>query len=123
MRFVPIKSVQQQSDLSLHRVRQGFVEERTATLNRIRGLIAEFGYVLPTGVEQLRRQVPDLIDRLPAQVARCVHDLLEHRLPTAPKVTNPIRVPHRNPTTIMAAKTADHSSGALAQSSRGIAMT
>jgi transposase len=68
MRFVPIKSVQQQSDLSLHRVRQGFVEERTATFNRIRGLIAEFGYVLPNGVEQLRRQVPDLLERLPAQV-------------------------------------------------------
>jgi transposase len=78
MRFVPIKSVQQQSDLSLHRVRQGFVEERPATLNRIRGLIAEFGHVLPNGVEQLRRQVPQLIDRLPAQVAHCVHDLLEH---------------------------------------------
>jgi transposase len=78
MRFVPIKSVQQQAELSLHRVRQGFVEERTATFNRIRGLIAEFGYVLPNGVEQLRRQVPQLIDRLPAQVARCVHDLLEH---------------------------------------------
>src|SRR5215469_5791827 len=78
MRFVPIKLVQQQADLSVHRVRQGFVEERTATFNRVRGLIAEFGYVLPNGVEQLRRQVPQLIDRLPAQVARCVHDLLEH---------------------------------------------
>jgi transposase len=78
MRFVPIKSVQQQADLSVHRVRQGFVEERTATFNRLRGLIAEFGYVLPNGVEQLRRRVPQLIDRLPAQVARCVHDLLEH---------------------------------------------
>jgi len=78
MRFVPIKSVQQQADLSVHRVRQGFVEERTATFNRVRGLLAEFGYVLPNGVEQLRRQVPQLIDRLPAQVARCVHDLLEH---------------------------------------------
>jgi transposase len=78
MRFVPIKSVQQQSDLSLHRVRQGFVEERTATLNRIRGLIAEFGHVLPLGAEQLRRQVADLLDRLPTPVARCVRDLLEH---------------------------------------------
>ena len=78
MRFVPIKSVQQQADLSVHRVRQGFVEERTATFNRVRGLIGEFGYVLPNGVEQLRRQVPQLIDRLPAQVARCVRDLLEH---------------------------------------------
>jgi hypothetical protein len=36
MRFVPIKSIEQQSDLTLHRVRQGFVEERTAMLNRIR---------------------------------------------------------------------------------------
>jgi transposase len=54
LRFVPLKSVQQQADLSLYRVRQGFVEERTATLNRIRGLIAEFGHVLPNGAEQLR---------------------------------------------------------------------
>jgi transposase len=78
MRFVPIKSVQQQADLSRHRVRQGFVTERTATLNRIRGLIAEFGYVLPNGAEPLRRQVPQLLDRLPAPVVRCVQDLLEH---------------------------------------------
>src|SRR6516164_9914112 len=42
MRFVPVKTVEQQSDLSLHRVRQGFVEERTATFNRLRGLLAEF---------------------------------------------------------------------------------
>src|SRR3974390_3306892 len=41
MRFVPVKSLEQQSDLSMHRVRQGFVEERTATLNRLRGLLAE----------------------------------------------------------------------------------
>ena len=78
MRFVPIKSVQQQCDLSLHRVRQGFVEERTATLNRIRGLIAEFGYVVPLGTERLRREVRDLLERLPVRVARCVQDLLEH---------------------------------------------
>ena len=38
MRFVPVKSVEQQADLRLHRVRQGFVEERTGTLNRIRGI-------------------------------------------------------------------------------------
>jgi transposase len=78
MRFVPVKSVQQQCDLSLHRVRQGFVEERTATLNRIRGLIAEFGYVVPLGTERLRREVRDLLERLPVRVARYVQDLLEH---------------------------------------------
>ena len=43
MRFVPIKSADQQSRLMLHRARQGFVSERTATINRIRGLLAEFG--------------------------------------------------------------------------------
>jgi transposase len=78
MRFVPVKSVQQQCELSLHRVRQGFVEERTATLNRVRGLIAEFGYVLPLGAERLRREMRDLLDQLPVRVASCVRDLLEH---------------------------------------------
>ena len=78
MRFVPVKSIEQQSELSLHRVRQGFVEERTATLNRVRGLIAEFGYVVPLGTERLRREVRDLLERLPVRVARCVQDLLEH---------------------------------------------
>ena len=39
MRFVPIKTEEQQSRLMVHRARQGFVEQRTATLNRIRGLL------------------------------------------------------------------------------------
>jgi transposase len=38
MRFVPIKNVEQQSVLSLHRARQGFVKARTAQANQIRGL-------------------------------------------------------------------------------------
>ena len=61
--------MQQQADLSLHRVRQGFIVERTATLNRVRGLMAEFGFVLPNGAEQLRRQVPSLVEQLPTRVA------------------------------------------------------
>ncbi len=47
MRFIPIKTPEQQAVLCLHRVRQGFIEERTATINRLRGLLAEFGFVLP----------------------------------------------------------------------------
>src|SRR5579863_5817138 len=86
MRFVPVKSVEQQADLGLHRVRQGFVEEHTGTLNRIRGLIAEFGYVLPNGVEHVRRGLPAIIDALPARMARCVGDLLEHAERLAAKV-------------------------------------
>ena len=61
MRFVPVKSLEQQSDLTLHRVRQGFVEERTATLNRLRGLLAEFGQVLPLRAVEVQRRVPQLL--------------------------------------------------------------
>lgn len=43
MRFVPVKSVEQQALLALHRVRQGLVVERTAIINRLRGLMTEFG--------------------------------------------------------------------------------
>jgi transposase len=59
MRFVPVKSAEQQALLSLHRVRQGFVEERTATINRIRGLLAEFGVVLPNRAVEVRRRRSD----------------------------------------------------------------
>lgn len=54
MRFISVKTVDQQALLTMHRVRQGFVTERTATVNRIRGLLAEFGFVLPQRVESER---------------------------------------------------------------------
>jgi transposase len=46
MRFVPVKSIDAQSILTVHRVRAGFVEERTATINRVRGLMSQFGIVM-----------------------------------------------------------------------------
>jgi hypothetical protein len=42
MRFVPVKSADQQAMLSVHRLREGWKEERTACINRIRGLLAEY---------------------------------------------------------------------------------
>ena len=59
MRFVPIKTLEQQAVLCLHRVRQGFIEERTATINRLRGLLAEFGFVLPQRAAEVRRGVAE----------------------------------------------------------------
>src|SRR5688500_13924915 len=56
MRFVPVKTVEQQALLTLHRVRQGFVSERTATINRLRGLLSEFGVVLPLRAHTVRLQ-------------------------------------------------------------------
>ena len=78
MRFVPIKSVTQQAVLTLHRVRLGFIEERTATINRVRGLLAEFGVVLPQRAIEVRRGAALALERLPAQAVRAVRDLLEH---------------------------------------------
>jgi transposase len=81
MRFISIKSVEQQALLSLHRVRQGLIEERTATINRLRGVLAEFGVVLPQSATVLQRALPAVLadeERLPALVQRSVQALLEH---------------------------------------------
>jgi transposase len=78
MRFVPIKEEHQQIILCLHRTRQGFVEERTATYNRMRGLISEFGIVLPQKVANLRREIGAHLEDLPGYVNLCIGDLLAH---------------------------------------------
>jgi len=62
MRFVPIKTAQQQGQLALHRLREGYKEERTALINRVRGLLAEFGLVFPKSPEALRRVLADVVE-------------------------------------------------------------
>jgi transposase len=80
MRFVPVKSEEQQALLSLHRVRQGFIEERTATINRIRGLLAEFGIVLAQRAPVLRREALQAATNLPVLARQAIDDLHEHLL-------------------------------------------
>ncbi len=77
MRFVPIKSVDQQARLTLHRTRQGFVEQRTATLNRIRGLPSEFGVVLPLKAATVRREAAAGLEALPGWARLAIGDLLD----------------------------------------------
>ena len=62
MRFVPVKSIEQQSVLSVHRLREGVKEDRTACINRIRGLLLEFGVVVPAGAEALRRVLDEVLE-------------------------------------------------------------
>ncbi|WP_068638373.1 IS110 family transposase [Thauera butanivorans] len=76
MRFVPIKTLDQQSHLMVHRARQGFVEQRTATLNRIRGLLAEFGIVLPLKAATVRRRAGECLEELPGWANTVIGDLL-----------------------------------------------
>ena len=77
MRFVPVKSVEQQALLTLHRVRYGFVVERTAIINRLRGLLCEFGVVLPLRAVNVRRQAAQAAEALPQLARGAIGDLLE----------------------------------------------
>jgi len=62
MRFVPVKTGEQQAVLSLHRARQGFVKARTAQANQIRGLLAEYGIVMPVGIDSIAKRLPDILE-------------------------------------------------------------
>jgi transposase len=82
MRFVPMKDVEQQAVLSLHRVRQGFVKSRTAQANQIRGLLAEFGLIIPKGIAHIAKRVPELIEEganeLPGSFRQLMQRLMDH---------------------------------------------
>jgi transposase len=78
MRFVPVKSAEQQAVLALHRTRQGFITERTAVINRIRALLTEFGVVLPQSPEVVRRQALSGAEALPVLARRMIEDLRAH---------------------------------------------
>ena len=62
MRFVPVKNGEQQAVLSLHRARQGFVKARTAQANQIRGLLAEYGIVIPQGIGHIAKRLPEILE-------------------------------------------------------------
>ncbi len=82
MRFVPIKNIEQQAVLSLHRVHQGFVKARTAQANQIRGLLGEYGLIVPQGIAYIAQRVPDLIEdasvELPGSFRLLIDRLVEH---------------------------------------------
>ncbi|MCC8369727.1 MAG: IS110 family transposase [Rickettsia endosymbiont of Oxypoda opaca] len=62
MRFVPIKTVEQQDILFIHRVRQRLVKNRTALANEIRGLLHEFGFVIPQGINKIMTKLIEILD-------------------------------------------------------------
>jgi transposase len=62
MRFVEVKSVEQQDVQAMHRLREARVGERTALCNQLRGVLAEYGIVLAQGVGTVRKRVPELLE-------------------------------------------------------------
>ncbi len=62
MRFVAAKTTEQQDIQALHRLRERCIADRTALGNQVRGLLAEYGVVLPKGIHVLRRRLPELLE-------------------------------------------------------------
>ncbi len=62
MRFVPIKTIEQQDIQARHRVRSELVHQRTAKVNQIRGLLGEYGIIVPQRVDNLRKALPVILE-------------------------------------------------------------
>ncbi|CAH7160839.1 transposase [Vibrio crassostreae] len=81
-RFVPIKSPEQQAILSVHRMREHWVREHTALINRMRALLSEFGLIIPVGRSSLMKQVPlmleDAENELPLLARTVIADAYHH---------------------------------------------
>jgi transposase len=76
MRFVPVKNIEQQAVLALHRVRQGWVKARTAQANQIRGLLSEFGLIVPQGIGHITSRVPAILDEAKDELPRVFQELM-----------------------------------------------
>ena len=84
MRFVSVKSTEQQGVLMLHRTRELLVRQRTMLINAIRAHMAEFGIVAPVGVPQVKKLLSIIADtddtRLPPVGRTCLEGLARQLL-------------------------------------------
>jgi transposase len=102
MRFVPVKLPEQQAVLALHRARQGFVKARTAQANQIRGLLTEFGIVIPKGIGHIAKRLPEILEEgengLPGmmrQLLRCLGENLKDMDDHVGEMERQIKLWHR----------------------------
>lgn len=78
MRYVTPKTAEQQNTQSVLRVREGSIVMRTKISNQVRGLLAEYGQVIPRGMSQLKRALPRLFDRqVENGLSKIMKELLE----------------------------------------------
>ncbi len=84
MRFVTVKSVEQQDIQATHRIRAELITQRTAKANQIRGLVAEYGLVAPKRLSSLRAAIPcwleDAENALTADFRSLLHDVWDDLL-------------------------------------------
>lgn len=75
-RFVSIKSEEQQAVLCLHRIRQGLIKDRTARINRLRGLLAEFGLIMPKGRYSAQNTIGGILEDAENSLPMLARELL-----------------------------------------------
>ena len=76
MRFVPAKSVTQQDIQCLHRIRSQLVARRTAQANQIRGLLLEYGVIIPKGISYVRKEIPLILEDAENSLTSLFRELL-----------------------------------------------
>lgn len=76
MRFVAVKSIKQQELQMWHRMRSGLVNQRKSLSNELRGLLAEFGYVMPTGYRALEKKIIEIVSLAESPFEDRTKDLL-----------------------------------------------
>ena len=81
MRFIDTKTTGQQDIQSIHRIRERFIRERTGLSNQIRGLLMEYGIVIPQGISNARKKLPEIIEtencELSELIRNCLCDLYD----------------------------------------------
>lgn len=76
VRSVVVKTPMQQALQACHRLREGRVRDRTRLLNQMRGMLAEFGLVLPRGPAQVRLQLPGILEDAANELPDLMRELL-----------------------------------------------
>ena len=82
MRFCEVKTEEQQNMQSIHRIRKLFIQQRTALANQIRGLLGEYGIVIPKGISYMFSELPIILENksndLGELILECIKELYDH---------------------------------------------
>jgi len=82
MRFCDVKTEEQQDMQSVHRIRSLLIQQRTALANQMRGLLAEYGVVIPQGISYIRSELPRIFGNNPNDmgglILGCLMELYDH---------------------------------------------
>lgn len=76
---VALKSIEQQEIQAVHTIRDGLIRQRTATINRLRALLAEFGIVFALGRQKFMKQIPIVLEQPPARLTHIVLQIIREQ--------------------------------------------